>query len=294
MTNPPYGVRLQKQNINSWKALAEWLRSKAMGSKACIITPDASKGFMLGIREQRSWQFLNGDIEIQLRSFNIEKSDLLKVLEGQHFVLPAQAQMLANRLKKKRDQLAAWAKENKLDAWRIYDADLPEYAVAIDIYKDQIHLQEYKAPSTIKEKKAQLHLQQCMLAVQSVLQPDPARIYLKTRQKQKGKDQYSKQKEAKRFLIREGTRQYLVDLESYLDTGLFLDHRWLRNTVQQIAGGKKVLNLFCYTGSISVAAAVGGAQLVDSVDTSKTYLAWAKRKFSCEWSSTQFHAVTAL
>jgi 23S rRNA G2069 N7-methylase RlmK/C1962 C5-methylase RlmI len=120
-----------------------------------------------------------------------------------------------------------------------------------------------------------------MLAVQSVIQPKIEKIHLKTRQIQKDKDQYDKYHEQEdRFVINEHGRKYLVDLEQYLDTGLFLDHRWLRNHVQAVSQGKKVLNLFSYTGAISVAAAQGGAASVVSVDTSKTYQKWAEDNFA--------------
>ncbi|MCF6299766.1 MAG: bifunctional 23S rRNA (guanine(2069)-N(7))-methyltransferase RlmK/23S rRNA (guanine(2445)-N(2))-methyltransferase RlmL [Proteobacteria bacterium] len=292
VTNPPYGVRLQKQNINSWKQLSSWLKQKAIGSQAAILTPDSSKGFMLGIREKQSYVFLNGDIEIKLRLLDIEKKSFLQVSEGQKFSLPAGAQMLANRLKKNLSKLRSWVNNNQIEAYRIYDADLPEYAVAIDIYKGYIHVQEYKAPKTIEESRAKVHLEQALLAIQSVLQIDPAKIHLKTRQKQKGRDQYNKnQSEQDKFIIHEYGRIYLIDLSTYLDTGLFLDHRWLRNQIQSEVKGKSVLNLFCYTGSISLAAAKGEATEVDSVDTSKTYLNWAKENFKINHIHSNYNMI---
>ena len=125
------------------------------------------------------------------------------------------------------------------------------------------------------------HLNQVLLAVQSVCQPKLEKIHLKTRQIQRDKQQYNKfSEQEQRLVINEHQRRYLVDLDQYLDTGLFLDHRWLRNQVQQSSRNLRVLNLFCYTGAISVAAAMGQATEVVSVDTSKTYLKWAEENFA--------------
>ena len=279
--NPPYGVRLQKNYLSSWIQLKDWLKTKVVDAKAAVLTPDEAKGWLLGFRGTGSYALLNGNIPIQLRLFDVNKDSQLNVPEGQLFALPASAQMLANRLKKNQNSLNHWLEKEGVEAYRLYDADLPEYAVAIDCYQNHVHIQEYKAPKTIEAKKALAHLNQVMLAVQSVIQPKLEKIHLKTRQIQKDKDQYDKfNDEEDRFVINEQGRRYLVDLEQYLDTGLFLDHRWLRNEVQQTASQKNVLNLFSYTGSISVAAAKGGATSVVSVDTSKTYQKWAEENFA--------------
>ena len=279
--NPPYGVRLQKNYLSSWIHLRDWLKTKVTDAKAAVLTPDEAKGWLLGFRGTGSYSLLNGAIPIQLRLFNVNKDTQLNVPEGQLFALPASAQMLANRLKKNQNSLNHWLEKEGIEAYRLYDADLPEYAVAIDCYQNHVHIQEYKAPKTIESKKALAHLNHVMLAVQSVIQPKHEKIHLKTRQIQKDKDQYDKFNEQEdRFVINEQGRKYLVDLEQYLDTGLFLDHRWLRNQVQKISANKKVLNLFSYTGAISVAAAKGNATAVTSVDTSKTYQKWAEENFA--------------
>ena len=246
----------------------------------CWVSEDQLRT-LLGYRGTNSYALLNGASPIQLRLFAVEPSNQLAVPDGQLFALPAAAQMLANRLKKNKQQLNQWLESNQIEAYRMYDADLPEYAVAIDCYQNHVHIQEYQAPKTIDPKRAALHLNHVMLAVQSVIQPKLEKIHLKTRQIQKDNQQYNKfNDEEDRFVINEQGRKYLVDLEQYLDTGLFLDHRWLRNQVQSESKGKKVLNLFSYTGAISVAAAKGQAQSVTSVDTSKTYMKWAEENFA--------------
>ncbi len=288
--NPPYGVRLQKNYLSSWIQLKDWLSTKVKEGRAAVLTPDESKGWLLGYRTTNSYALMNGNIPIQLRLFEINKAHQLDVPDGQLFALPAAAQMLANRLKKNKNKLNQWLEKNSIEAYRLYDADLPEYAVAIDCYQNHVHIQEYQAPKSIDPKKAMLHLNHVMLAAQSVLQPKAEKIHLKTRQIQKDKQQYNKlNEEEDRFVINEQGRKYLVDLEQYLDTGLFLDHRWLRNKVAAEAKGLKVLNLFSYTGAISVAAAQGKAQSVTSVDTSKTYLKWAEENFALNGLRNQQH-----
>lgn len=279
--NPPYGVRLQKNYLSSWIQLRDWLKNNVKEAVAAVLTPDEAKGWILGYRATQSYALLNGAIPIQLKLFDVNASNQFEIPEGQLFALPAAAQMLANRLKKNKNNLRQWLENNEIEAYRLYDADLPEYAVAIDCYQNHIHVQEYQAPKTIEPKKALLHLNHVMLAIQAVLQPKIEKIHLKTRQIQKESNQYDKFNDQEdRFVINECGRKYLVDLEQYLDTGLFLDHRWLRNQVEHKSAGQKVLNLFSYTGAISVAAAKGGAKSVTSVDTSKTYLKWAEENFA--------------
>ncbi len=278
--NPPYGLRLKQRVDSSWRALAEWLSLRAQGSVAAILTPDQAKGLMIGYRESQSWHLLNGGVDVWLRRYELRPENKLNTPDGQRFWLPADVQALANRLKKNREALQGWADANGVQAYRLYDADLPEYAAAIDVYKDRVLIQEYKAPKSIAARKARQRLAHIELAVQCVLQGEAEKVVVKTRQKQKGAGQYQKHsEETSRFRVHECGRQYWVDLHSYLDTGLFLDHRWLRNRLQSECRGRNVLNLFCYTGAITVAAALGGATSSHSVDTSKTYLAWAEDNF---------------
>ncbi len=280
--NPPYGIRLKKNHLQSWQRLSHWLTQQANGAQAAILTPNAAKGWMVGYREQKSYVLFNGALPVQLRMFSINKKNRLSVPDGQYFSLPAGAQSLANRLKKKLIHLREWVEVNEIEAYRLYDADMPEFAFAIDIYKDFVVIQEYQAPKSIDVKKVKTHLEWALLAVQSVLGISDQQIHLKTRQKQKQTSQYEKQDQVQdtRLVIREHGRKYFVDLTQYLDTGLFLDHRWLRNHIQKQSKGLSVLNLFSYTGTISVAAAFGGARSVTSVDTSRTYLGWSVDNFN--------------
>jgi 23S rRNA (guanine2445-N2)-methyltransferase / 23S rRNA (guanine2069-N7)-methyltransferase len=157
---------------------------------------------------------------------------------------------------------------------------MPEFAFAIDCYGDHIHMQEYKAPASIPDTKAEEHRLQAIAAVTNVLRLEEGQLVLKTRQRQKGKNQYeTTDKHGDSFVIAEGAAKLWVNLERYLDTGLFLDHRPIRRFIYGNAQGKRFLNLFCYTATASVQAALGGAESSLSVDLSNTYLDWARRNY---------------
>ena len=278
--NPPYGVRLKKNVDATWRQLGQWMATKALGAKAAIMTYAKSQGFMLGFRAKKSWQLMNGDLAITLITFDIEAKKKLNSPEGQKHALPETAQMVANRIKKNMNHLKKWIKNEGINAYRIYDADIPEYAVAIDVYNEHINIQEYKAPNTIPEKKTKKRLEDAILGAQVALNIKNDKVHIKTRQKQSSNFQYeNKQVDSGDIIVHEQDRKYLVNLEKYLDTGLFIDHRWIRYYIQQNAKGTTFLNLFSYTGSVTVAAATGGAVSTVSVDTSKAYLSWAQENF---------------
>jgi 23S rRNA (guanine2445-N2)-methyltransferase / 23S rRNA (guanine2069-N7)-methyltransferase len=191
------------------------------------------------------------------------------------------AEMFANRLKKNLKKLSGWAKQNRITCYRAYDADLPEYAAAVDIYQgDQtwVVVQEYEPPKSIDQHKADQRLAGLLAEIPRVLGINSDQVFLKIRRKQKSTDQYEKHGDQGRFhIIEEGGCKLLVNFEDYLDTGLFLDHRPIRLLIQKQAKDKRFLNLFAYTGSATVHAAVGGAKSTTTVDMSNTYINWAKK-----------------
>ncbi|MGC1331942.1 bifunctional 23S rRNA (guanine(2069)-N(7))-methyltransferase RlmK/23S rRNA (guanine(2445)-N(2))-methyltransferase RlmL [Pseudomonas sp.] len=190
-------------------------------------------------------------------------------------------QMFANRLQKNLKQLGKWARREKVDCYRVYDADMPEYALAIDLYHDWVHVQEYAAPKSIDPEKAQARLFDALAAIPQALNIDKSRVIIKRRERQSGTKQYERQSAQGQFTeVQEGGIKLLVNLTDYLDTGLFLDHRPMRLRIQREAAGKRFLNLFCYTATASVHAAKGGARSTTSVDLSRTYLDWARRNLS--------------
>ncbi|MCF7544016.1 bifunctional 23S rRNA (guanine(2069)-N(7))-methyltransferase RlmK/23S rRNA (guanine(2445)-N(2))-methyltransferase RlmL [Pseudomonas petrae] len=190
-------------------------------------------------------------------------------------------QMFANRLQKNVKALSKWVKREGIDCYRVYDADMPEYAMAIDLYHDWVHVQEYVAPKSIDPEKASIRMFDALAAIPKALGIDKSRVVVKRRERQSGTKQYERQSAQGKFNeVNEGGVKLLVNLTDYLDTGLFLDHRPMRMRIQREAAGKRFLNLYCYTATASVHAAKGGARSTTSVDLSKTYLDWARRNLS--------------
>lgn len=187
--------------------------------------------------------------------------------------------MFENRLSKVYKHVARQARRQEIACYRTYDHDLPEFPFAIDIYKDVVHAAEYKRRHGMEDEEHEAWLQACKEVIARVQEMPLDSIFMKVRQRKAGRQgQYEKFSEERvERIVPEGGLNFIINLTDYLDTGLFLDHRITRGMVRDEAKGKRVLNLFCYTGSFSVYAAAGGAKSVTSVDLSKTYLNWAKR-----------------
>lgn len=187
---------------------------------------------------------------------------------------------LLNRLKKNQQKLKSFLIQNQISCYRIFDWDMPEYPLCIDVYENKIHVAIYKTKFTSQYDKFQNWLQECKQDFKSFFNINDDEIYIKQRERMAINKQYEKVNEKKEFFtVKENGIQFLVNLNDYLDTGLFLDHRNTRKRVMQEAQGKHVLNLFAYTGSFSVYAAMGGAFTTTTVDLSNTYLNWAKENF---------------
>ena len=188
--------------------------------------------------------------------------------------------MLINRLRKNQRLLGKWARQQNIECFRVYDRDLPEYAFAIDCYGEYVQMAEYQAPSEINESKVSTRREQAIAAVQEVFGLARENIILKSRGRKRGTQQYEAQDQSKSFFaVNEGPARLWINLKDYLDTGLFLDHRPIRQFIRENAKGKRFLNLFCYTASASVQAALGGATSTLSIDLSNTYLDWARQNF---------------
>jgi len=186
--------------------------------------------------------------------------------------------MFANRLRKNLRHLGKWARREGVTCFRVYDADLPEYALAVDLYEGWAHAQEYAAPVTVDPVRAQGRLAEAMALIHQALGIPAERVVLKVRRRQKGLAQYERQATTGQFReVHEGGLRFLVNLTDYLDTGLFLDHRPTRALIRSLVRGGRFLNLFAYTGTASVYAAAGGAALTMTMDMSSVYLDWARR-----------------
>lgn len=298
ITNPPYGERLgEKEQLHQLYALlGERLRSHFPHWQAAVFTGGDSFGFALAMRATHKQTFYNGALKCELLHFKIEPSTFYRAaVTASHGIAPvlevsAGAQMFANRLRKNLKHLGRWARRNAIHCYRIYDADLPEYAVAVDLYGDRVHIQEYQAPTTIDERLAKRRIREVVTLIPELLPVESEHIYVKTRQRQRGSAQYDRQAQSGAFFeVEEGGLRFLVNLEDYLDSGLFLDHRQTRALLRQLAAGRDFLNLFAYTGSASVYAAAGGARSTTTVDMSATYCDWARKNMELNGFSKNEH-----
>ena len=287
VVNPPYGERLGVQDDLPllYARLGAVLKERFLGWRAAVFTANAELGKSMGIRATRLNSLYNGPIECRLLSFEIEP----RFFVANHpRPLPPEersegAMMLANRLFKNLKALSKWQRQEQIRCLRIYDADLPEYALAIDVYEGErrwVHVQEYAAPPSVDPKRARHRLREALGLIPEVLGVPGEQVYLKVRRPQKGRSQYEKLADTKSFHeVEEHGHRFLVNFDDYLDTGLFLDHRDVRRLIGTLAGGKRFLNLFGYTGTASVYAAKGGAAQTTTVDMSRTYLEWAASNF---------------
>lgn len=192
----------------------------------------------------------------------------------------ADVSAFANRLGKNIRHLQKWAKREGIGAWRAYDRDVPQFPFSVDLYGDRVHLQEYETGWLMYDEDYDAWLHDVNLAIQHVTGLPREAIAFKTRRRQRGDNQYEKTGDrGEDFIIEEYGQRFWVNLDAYLDSGLFLDHRNTRHRVRDEAAGKRFLNLFAYTGSFTVYAAAGGASQSETIDLSNTYLDWTRRNF---------------
>ena len=203
--------------------------------------------------------------------------------------------MFRNRLEKQHRHVGKQAKRQGISCYRLYDHDIPEFPFMIEVYEDKLYVAEYKRRHGLTEGAHESWLNECKRVMTDITGVNEENVFIKIRQRKEGRlGQYQKLNEAKNeFIVAESGLKFIVNLSDYLDTGLFLDHRITRQMVKEVAKGKRVLNLFCYTGSFSVYAAAGDASKVVSVDLSKTYLDWASRNMAINFSDKQHETVHA-
>jgi len=199
--------------------------------------------------------------------------------------------MFKNRLEKKYRHLSKAAKRQDISCYRIYDHDIPEFPFMIELYEDKAYVAEYKRQHSLSEEEHEDWWAKSRAIIASVTGIKQENIFQKVRKRKENRlDQYQKWDETKQeFIVAENGLKFIINLSDYLDTGLFLDHRLTREMILKEVKDKRVLNLFCYTGSFSVYAIRGGATKVTSVDLSKTYLAWTERNVGLNFSETDVH-----
>jgi len=279
--NPPYGERIGElpELVESFALLGQKLKAQFIGWQIVIFTGNKELLSLLKLASTKRYKFKNGPLDCQLALYNVNEQQLKAHDQDDSFA--EQQSDFANRLKKNIKTLNGWLKAEQITCYRLYDADIPEYNVAIDVYGEYVVIHEYAAPAIIPEEKTIKRLQEVIYWTPKVLAVSTDKVVLKTRLKQKGKQQYQRLNQtAHSIVVDEYGAKLNVNLWDYLDTGLFLDHRKTRQLVAKKANHKTLLNLFAYTGSVSLQAALHGAASVTTVDMSKTYLAWAEENFA--------------
>jgi len=271
LSNPPYGERLESEPalIALHSQLGRLMKQHFGGWNLSLFSASPELLSCLQLRAERQFKAKNGPLDCVQKNYQlaVNTTGVAQIAED-----------YANRLRKNLKKLEKWARQEGIECYRMYDADLPDYNVAVDRYGEWVVVQEYAPPKTIDPGKARQRLFDVIAATLSVLELPANRLVLKTRERQKGKSQYQKLGEKGDFFeVSEFNAKLWVNLTDYLDTGLFLDHRIARKMLGQMSKGKDFLNLFAYTGSASVHAGLGGAKSTTTVDMSRTYLEWAER-----------------
>ena len=303
VANPPYGERIGADSALPllYEELGRLLRERFQGWQAAILTGDPALARHLGIFAKRTHRVFNCTIECRLLRFDLTGDSARPSPSERRAKWSARpgAQMFANRLRKNLDRLEPWAAKEGIECYRLYDADMPEYAFAIDVYGREprhVYVQEYAPPKTVDQESARERRREVLTVLPDALAVPLERVHSRVRKSQKGPEQYQRRSDrharrpdrhadsgaeagfaadVERVKVREGGLEFWVNFRDYLDTGLFLDHRITRQMLRQWARGGDFLNLFCYTGSATVYAAAGGARSSVSVDLSNTYLDWA-------------------
>lgn len=290
--NPPYGVRLLRDSLDAfYSELSCGIDCVSDAWRMCIITPDTLIDSSLGYDAQRTLSVYNGAIETTLRDYQLGTSckETLTVvtLEGREVsvtVSSGHAEQFAARLRKMIKVRRKWAAKHDIHAYRVYDADLPDYAVSVDVFEEKkthllhVLVSEYQAPKEVDPQKAARRFNDTCAVTQALFEVPDDRLFTRVRRQDRGGSQYRKESHhSYSVIVEEEGLPVEVDLSGYLDTGLFLDHRITRSLVGKMAQGKRFLNLFAYTGVATLHAAAQGALQTTTVDMSQTYLDWARR-----------------
>ena len=289
--NPPYGHRLGDDAtlFLFYQALGDMLKRGFDGWTAFVLAANEGNAKYLGLRPHRKHVLFNGAIECRLLGIQITGAPTSS--RAPSWRRPSdKAEMFVNRIKKNDKKRLRWAKQAGVEAYRIYDGDIPEYRVAVDRYRDNAVVHVYPRSYSFDEDLAKKRVQDVLITLPGALGITPDAVFVKVRRKHEQGDQYARISQGQRELtVNEGDLRFLVNLEDRIDTGLFLDHRIVRSHARKHCQGKRVLNLFAYTCSVSVAAAVGGAETTTSVDLSKTYLDWGRRNLELNGIDLEGH-----
>ena len=303
-TNPPYGVRLEDRAaaLAAHRELGAVLRARFAGWQAAVLTAAPELGRELGLRAWRTHAVWNGALECRLLRIRVDaESARTPGTLGRGVARSADsagARMFANRLAKNVKALRRWAQRAGVSCYRVYDADMPEYSFAIDLYQvlepaaPWLYVQEYAAPAHIDPQAVRRRRAEALASLPATLGVPRECIRLRTRRRTPRGAQYRKLDSRAQFhTIEEGGLRFEVNFTDYLDTGIFLDQRQTRARLRALARGRHFLNLFAYTGTATVYAAAGGAASTTSVDLSRTYLAWAQRNLALNGLAGAAHSL---
>lgn len=332
VANPPYGERLGRDPDlpRLYAALGDALKRGFPGWQAAVFTANAGVAHRLRAVPERTQVLYNGTLRCRLYCFPVPSSPQAVITIPPGRTAPAEtmaagpvgnaagsgtldrrapttparaerpgaaagAEMFANRLSKNMKSLARWVRRAGVDCYRIYDADLPEFNLAIDLYQGEgryVYVQEHEAPPHIDAARAAGRLEAALAVIPRLCEIPAAQVFVRQRRRQRGAEQYRKLAAGGELHeIRENGCRFLVNLTDYLDTGLFLDHRPTRALIGELARRRRFLNLFGYTGTATVYAAQGGASSTTTVDLSRTYLDWARRNLDLNDITGSEHAL---
>lgn len=292
VTNLPYGERLSEKSLVAqlYRCVGRTLQRLFSGWYAGLFVAEPDLADKLSLQKCKSLKLYNGAISCRLITGEvigdiapafIWKTKKPELEIGQDFI---------NRLQKNYKRVGGWAKKRNISCYRLYDRDLPDYNVCIDVYNRWILVQEFMPPANIDSELAQKRLSLILRGTREFFQVGRDRVFIKRRQRQRGKGQYQKKDvKPKYYEVCEGRCWFLVNFVNYLDTGLFLDHRPIRERIAEQASGKRFLNLFGYTGTATVHAAMGGAARTTTVDLSSTYLEWTAKNLALNGFSSGLH-----
>jgi 23S rRNA (guanine2445-N2)-methyltransferase / 23S rRNA (guanine2069-N7)-methyltransferase len=305
IANPPYGRRMgDLESLGDvYTGYGDLLRDRFFGWNAGLFTGNPGLIPNLRLKPRRSYDLFNGAIPCKLATFKMASAEKARSLRersaaasGQVTPPPRPAptgpgvEMLTNRIRKDLRHYGKWARRSGITCYRLYDTDLPEYALAADLYhgaETWVHAQGYDPPSHVDPELFERRQQDALQILAEILDIPPANIHYKLRRRQRGTSQYEKLESEGEFReISEAGSKYWINFTDYLDTGIYLDHRPVRTRIRELAEGRRFLNMFGYTGTATVSAAAGGATSTLTVDLSRTYLDWALRNIELNGLNT--------
>ncbi len=291
LSNLPYGERLSETEEVGYlyRAYGRIVRERFGGWKTGVFISNPELIDSFALFWDKKYRLYNGSLPCRLLLGSVPENTeetfkwRLKSTPGEN--------EFANRLDKNMKKFLKWSEKEGITCFRVYDRDLPEFNISIDLYGKWVHVQEYAPPKSIDPELARVRFSHALQSIREVLGVRRERVFIKTRQRQKGSEQYQqKDSRKKMYEVREGECYFLVNFTDYLDTGLFLDHRPIRLRIAREASGKKFLNLFGYSGTATVQAAMGGAQATTTVDLSANYLHWTRMNLSLNGFAENIHS----